>query len=176
MSRIPTHTIEDAPAGSRPLLHDLIQSSPTGRPLNVHAQMAHSPAVLASYVSLRAVTTELGTLDPKLRAALNLVVALAVGNDYVVELTSRLARLTGWTEEQVAALWMGTTTTDAKIDALTVLVREAATNSGKVSDATWQTAQQAGWSDEQLTEAFAYVGLTLFTSYFTNYAQTAMDV
>ena len=36
MSRIPTHTVEDAPAESRPLLQNLIQSSPTGRLLNQH--------------------------------------------------------------------------------------------------------------------------------------------
>ena len=63
MSRIPSHTLEDAPAASRPLLQKLIQSSPTGRFLNVHAQMAHSPAVLAAYASLRAVIAERGTFD-----------------------------------------------------------------------------------------------------------------
>ena len=46
MSRIPSHTVEDAPEASRVLLQEMIQFSPTGRPLNMHAQMAHSPAVL----------------------------------------------------------------------------------------------------------------------------------
>lgn len=54
MSRIPTLTIADAPAASRPLQQKIIQSSPTGRPLNLGALMAHSPAVLAAYTSLRA--------------------------------------------------------------------------------------------------------------------------
>jgi hypothetical protein len=49
MSRIPTHTLEDAPAASRPLLQKIIQSTPTERPANLHAQMAHSPAVLTAY-------------------------------------------------------------------------------------------------------------------------------
>ena len=65
MSRIPTHTVEDAPAASRPLLQKIVQSTPMGRPANLHAQMAHSPAVLAAYTSLRAVTAEYGTMDPK---------------------------------------------------------------------------------------------------------------
>ena len=69
----------------------------------------------------------------------------------------------------------GTPTSDAKIDVLAGLVREAAANSGNVTDATWKAAQQAGWSDEQLTDAFAYVGATVFTGYFLNYAQTDMD-
>ena len=45
-----------------------------------------------------------------------------------------------------------------------------AVNSGHVSDATWARATDCGWSDEQLAEAFAYLGLTVFTAYFLNYA------
>jgi hypothetical protein len=176
MSRIPTHTVEGAPDASRPLLQKIAQSSPTGRPLNVHAQMAHSPAVLAAYTSLRAVTAEHGTLDPKVSWALNLATAATVGNDYMIGIASRFARMNGWTEAQIVALRTGTTTGDAKIDALTRVVREAAANSGNVTDATWKAAQQAGWSDEHLTEAFAFLGLTMFTGYFLNYAQTDTDI
>jgi hypothetical protein len=176
MSRIPTHTVEGAPEASRPLLQKIAQSSPTGRPLNLHAQMAHSPAVLAAYTSLRAATAEYGTLDQKVSWALNLATAGTVGNDYMIGIASRFARMNGWTEPQIASLRTGTTTGDTKIDALTRLVREAAATSGNVSDATWKAAQQSGWSDAQLTEAFAYLGLTVFTGYFLNYAQTDSDV
>jgi hypothetical protein len=176
MSRIPTHTVEDAPEASRPILRNIAQSSPTGRPLNAHAQMAHSPAVLAAYTSLRAVIAEHGTLDPKVSWALNLATAATVGNDYMIGIASRFARMNGWTEAQIAALRTGTTTDDAKIDALTGVVREAAAHSGSVTDVTWTAAQQDGWSDEQLAEAFAYLGLTVFTGYFLNYAQTATDI
>src|ERR1700758_3420804 len=176
MSRIPAHTVDDAPDASRPLLQKIAQSSPTGRPLNVHAQMAHSPAVLAAYTSLRAVTAEHGTLDPKGSWALDRAAATTVGNDYMIGLASRFAGMNGWTEAQIAALQAGTTTGDARIDALTRVVREAAANSGNVTDATWKAAQQTGWSDEHLTEAFAFLGLTAFTGYFLNYAQTDTDI
>jgi Carboxymuconolactone decarboxylase family len=176
MIRIPNHTIESAPDASRALLQAIAQSSPTGRPLNVHAQMANSPAVLAAYTSLRAVTAEHGTLDPKVSWALNLATAGTVGNDYMIGIASRFARMNGWTEEQIAALRTGTKTGDAKIDALARVVREAAVNTGNVSDATWMAAEQIGWSSEHLTEAFAFLGLTMFTGYFLNYAQTDTDI
>jgi hypothetical protein len=176
MSRIPSHTVDNAPEASRPLLQKIAQSSPTGRPLNVHAQMAHSPAVLAAYTSLRAVTVEHGTLGPKVSWALNLATAATVGNDYMIGIASRFARMNDWTEAQVTALRTGATTGDTKIDALTRVIREAAGNSGKVTDVTWKAARQNGWSDEQLAEAFAYLGLTVFTGYFLNYAQTDMDI
>jgi hypothetical protein len=138
--------------------------------------MAHSPAVLAAYTSLRAVTAEHGTLDSKVSWALNLATAAAVGNDYMMGIASRFAGMNGWTETQIVALRTGTTTGDARIDALTLVVREAAANSGNVTDATWKAAQQASWSDEHLTEAFAFLGLTMFTGYFLNYAQTDTDI
>ena len=175
MSRIPSHTAEDAPEASRPLLQWIAQSSPTGRPLNAHAQMAHSPAVLAAYTSLRTVIAEHGTMDQKLSWAFNLATAATVGNDYMIGIASRFARMNGWTEAQLAALRAGTTTGDTKIDALTRVVREAAANSGNVTDVTWKAALLGGWSDQQLAEAFAYLGLTVFTGYFLNYAQTDAD-
>src|SRR5882757_4469706 len=176
MSRIPTHTVEGAPDLSRPLLQTIAQASPTGRPLNVHAQMAHSPAVLAAYLSLRNVTAEYGTLDPRVSWALNLATAGTVGNDYMIGIASRFARMNGWNEPQIAALRTGTLTGDTNIDALTRVVREAAANSGNVTDGAWQAARESGWSDAQLAEAFAYLGLTVFTGYFLNYAQTDPDV
>jgi hypothetical protein len=176
MSRIPSHAVEDAPEASRPLLQKIAQSSFTGRPLNLHAQMAHSAAVLASYTSLRAVIAEHGTLDQKVSWALHLATAAAVGSDYMIGIASRFARMNGWTEAQIAALRTGTTTGDTKIDALTRVVREAAANSGNVTDVAWKAAQLGGWSDAQLAEAFAHLGLTVFTGYFSNYAQTRPDV
>lgn len=104
MSRIPTHTVEDAPDGSRPLLRRIAESSPAGRILNLHARMAHSTAVLTAYTSLRAVTAEHGTLDPKVNWALNLATAATVGNDYMVGIASRFAGMKDWTEVQIAAL------------------------------------------------------------------------
>ena len=176
MSRIPTHTVEDAPAASRRLLQEIVQATPMGRPANLHAQMAHSPAVLTAYTSLRAVLAEHASFDPKEGAALTLAAAAGIGNPYMIRIAGRLARMNGWTEEQVAALATGSSTDDARIDLLAGLVGEAAANAGKVSDATWKAAREGGWSDEQLADAFAYLGATIFTGYFLNYAQTDLDV
>jgi hypothetical protein len=175
MSRIPTHTVADAPEASRPLLESVIPFSPTGHPLNMHAQMAHSPAVLVAYTSLRAATADHGTVGPRVSTALMLAAAGAVGNDYVLAITGRLAAMMGWTDNEVATLRAGLSVGDEKIDTLTRVVREAAVHSGNITDATWNQAQGAGWNDEQLAEAFAYLGLTLFTGYFLNYARTDID-
>jgi hypothetical protein len=35
---------------------------------------------------------------------------------------------------------------------------------------------KAGWSDENLADAYAYVGATVFTASFLNYARTTLDL
>ena len=100
MSRIPTHTVEDAPAASRALLQRIVQSTLGGRAANLHAQMAHSPAVLTAYSSLRAVLTEHANFDPKVGAALTLASAAGVGNAYMIRIAGRLAHMNGWTDQR----------------------------------------------------------------------------
>jgi alkylhydroperoxidase family enzyme len=176
MTRIPSHTIEDAPPAARQLLADMIQFSPTGRLLNMHAQMAHAPAVLVAYTAIRRATAEHGTLGQKVRTALMLTAAAADGSEYALAVISMLALRSGWDADQVAGLRAGKNVGDDATDALVGVVREAAADSGRVSDAAWARASDAGWTSEQLAEAFAYLGLTVFTSYFLNYAATELDV
>ncbi|HSR87018.1 MAG TPA: carboxymuconolactone decarboxylase family protein [Streptosporangiaceae bacterium] len=174
--RIPSTTIEDAPAASRSLLAEMIQFSPTGRLLNLHAQMALAPAVLEAYVGIRRATAAQGTLDLPLRTALMLASATADGSQYAQAIIMTLALRAGWHKDQMAALRAGADLGDEKTDSLISVVREASHHSGRVSDATWDRAAALGWTAEQLAEAFAYLGLTVFTSYFLNYADTEVDV
>src|SRR5437762_11728903 len=107
MARIPSHTIQDAPAASRPLLEDMLQFSPTGRLLNLHAQMAHAPAVLEAYVSIRRATARHGTLEGPIRSALLLAAAVHDGSEYALAIISMLALRSGWHRNQVEALLAG---------------------------------------------------------------------
>ena len=110
MTRIPSHSVEDAPEASRALLREMIQFSPTGRPLNMHAQMAHAPAVLTAYVSIRRATAQLGTLDQPLRSALMLAAATADGSEYAQSVISawrcgRAGATTTWRRCGQARTW-----------------------------------------------------------------------
>src|SRR5260221_2911700 len=176
MTRIPSHSIEDAPMATRSLLAEMVQLSPSGRVLNLPAEMAHSPAVLDAYVSIRRATARHGTLDAPARSALMLAAAVHDGSEYALAITSMLALRSGWRPDQVEVLRAGKDIGEEKTDALISGGREAAANSWHVSDPTWAWAAGSGWSDEQLAEAFAYLGLTVFTSYFLNYAGTELDI
>ena len=105
-----------------------------------------------------------------------LATAVAGDSEYARAVIVTLARRSGWPPAQVDALLAGKDLGEEKTDALVSVVREAAANSGHVSDATWARAAGLGWGDEQLAEAFAYLGLAVFTAYFLNYAATELDL
>src|SRR5262249_55020974 len=107
---------------------------------------------------------------------LMLATAAVYQNDYALAVISTLALRSGWNQDQVKTLQAGESVAERATDALVGLVREAASNHGHVSDATWDLAIACGWNDEQLAEAFAYLGLTVFTCYFLSYADTELDI
>jgi hypothetical protein len=154
MVRIPTPTIEDAPAAARPLA-EMIQFSPAGRLLNMHAQMAHAPAVLEANVPIRRVTARHTTLDQRACAALMLDPAAADASPYALAIISLLALRSGWQPGQVEAPLAGRDVGENKLDALTSVAGEAAANSGRVSDEPSESAARHGWG-ERLPRRRAY--------------------
>jgi len=177
MTRIPSHTIEDAPAASRPMLeHFAQQSRRAGRLLNLHAEMAHSPVLIAAYHGMRQAFDEHATLDPRTRTAIMLTASAVQDCAYTNAVHTMLAHVSGWNDAEIAAIRAGAFSADARLAVLLAVARSAAADSGHVSDARWQDALDSGWTPAQLLEAYASVGLTLFTGGFTNFAGTVLDV
>jgi alkylhydroperoxidase family enzyme len=115
----------------------MLRFSPTGRLLNMHAQMAHAPAVLDAYVSIRRATAQHGTLDASVRTALMLAAAVIDDSEYALAVISTLALRSGLRQDQVDALLAGQDLGEEKTDTLIGMAREAAANSGRVSDSAW---------------------------------------
>ena len=174
MPRIPVHTPDSAPEASRVALKGL--EAKFGKVLNIHGGMAHSPAVLLSYVAIQDVLVEHSTLDAPTREA----IALAVGNqdecDYCQAAHTGGGKAAGLTGEQMVAIRRGEVDFDPKLGALLDLAREFTANVGTTSDTTWQAASDAGWTDEQLTELSIHVTLNLFTNYFNHHVHTELDL
>lgn len=174
MPRIPTHTVATAPEASQETARKLERKM--GRLLNIHAGMAHSPAVLASYAGMNAAIAEHGTFNARTREAIALAVGNQNGCDYCQAAHTRSARRAGFDDQQILDIRAGEVDFDEKIDAITAVAREAAANTGNVSDGSWQAALAAGWSAEELAETFAHIAANLFTNYFNHYAGTELDL
>lgn len=174
MPRIPVHTTDTAPEASREPLKEL--EAQYGAVLNIHGEMAHSPAVLHAYVALQDVIREHALLDGRVREA----IALAVGNQdectYCQSAHTAGGKAAGLSDEEMIAIRGGRVDFDPALEALLVLAREYTANVGNTSDAAWQAAVDAGWSQEQLAELSAHVTLNLLTNYFNHHVHTELDV
>jgi AhpD family alkylhydroperoxidase len=174
MPRIPVHTMDSAPVASRDALKQL--EAKYGKVLNIHGEMAHSPAVLHSYIALQDVIREHALLDARVREA----IALAVGNQdectYCQSAHTGGGKAAGLSDDEMIAIRRGEADFDPALDALLNLAREYTAKVGNTSDAAWQAALDAGWSEEQLTELSAHVTLNLLTNYFNHHVHTELDV
>lgn len=173
MPRIPTHTLDDAPAGSREGLKMVAERY--GMTPNIYAQMAHAPAVINGLGALGRAIEEHSALDRRTRETIALAVAAANHCDYCQAAHTMAGQAAGLTKEETVQLRRGEVD-DPKLDALARVAREAAQNVGAVSEDTWQAALGAGWSDAELADAFAAIALNLATTYFTHYAGTELDL
>jgi catechol 2,3-dioxygenase-like lactoylglutathione lyase family enzyme len=176
-SRFPIHTLDSAPVATRAVLEALAQRSPIpGQPINLHAQMAHSPSVLLSYMAMRqALDDNADTLGRKTRSAILLTVASAEETVYTTALNSAIAAQAGWSESEILGLRAGQSD-DPRLAALLALVRAVTRSVGRVDEATWRAALTASWSENQLAEAFAFAGLTHYVDAFANFAQSELDL
>ncbi len=174
MPRVPVHTLDDAPEQTRPTLEDL--SKRMGKLLNIHAEMAHSPVVLAAYAGIQEAITRHGTFDARTREAIALAVGAVDGCGYCQSAHTLGGKAAGLDPDQMLAIRAGRPTGDDRLDTLLAVIREAARDVGTVNDETWKHAQAAGWSDQELSEGFAHLAVNLFTNYFNHYVGTELDV
>jgi hypothetical protein len=135
MPRIPVHTLDTAPGASREIL-DVVLKGPgrLGRILNLQAQMAHAPVVLAAYAALRKSIEEHATLDFKARTAIQLTVSAVDGSAYSAAINSMLGARAGWAADDIDALRAGTYNADPRLAALLAVVGAAAGHAGHVDD------------------------------------------
>jgi AhpD family alkylhydroperoxidase len=173
MTRIPVHTVDSAPEGSRDALKAL--EARFGKVLNIHGAMAHSPAVLQTYVAIQQVLQDTGTFDGKTREAIALAVANVDECSYCQAAHTAGGKAAGLSEQETVDIRRGQVQ-DPKLAVLLAVVREQTGNVGTVQDSTWQAALDAGWTDAELTETSAHVALNLFTNYFNHLVQTDLDL
>ena len=148
--QLTVHTLDNAPAESRPVLEGI--AADLGLVPNLAATAATSPALLAGFDGLRrAVATT--KLDPVLREITGLAVGVAVDNRYGVAFHSTMLASLGFDESEIEAMRDGRRPADPAAAAVHDLAREVVLGRGRVSEATLAAAATtAGLSDEAVLE------------------------
>lgn len=175
MSRIPAETVESAAPAVRSMVEELAKGSFAvgGGLMNLHAEMAHTPSILAGYMGLRRSLEQFGTLDRKTRMAILLA---SSSEPYTVAVNTLLAAGAGWSADEVTAIRTGNLRNEQRLSALLAVAKAAAQSRGNVGDHAWQRAREVGWTAEQLGEVFAVGAVTDYVDRFVSYSQTELDV
>ncbi|MQA06352.1 MAG: carboxymuconolactone decarboxylase family protein, partial [Streptosporangiales bacterium] len=98
MARIPVYDVAGAPAASKDRLATLEKRH--GKVLNIHGEMAHSPAVIAAYTGVQGAVAEHGTFDASTREAIALAVGAVDGCDYCQAAHTAAGLRAGLSEDQ----------------------------------------------------------------------------
>ena len=146
------HTVDSAPAESRPVLKSIAED--LGFVPNLASIAAGSPTLLAGFDGLRRAVGS-GSLDPVLRETAGLAVGVAVDNAYGVAFHSTVLAKLGVEEEQIARMRSGAEPSDPTRAAAYHLARELVLNRGKVTVDAAQRATGAGLSTADILEIVA---------------------
>jgi len=171
MPRLTALTNDAATSKAQTLLNGVQQK--LGMTPNLMRTMAHSPAVLESYLQFSGLLKG-GTLSDQQREQVSLTVAEANQCDYCLAAHSTLGKMSGLSPEQIRNSRIGVDS-DPQSAALLKFSQAVVQKRGQLSDQEFQDVRDAGFSDEQITEIAANVALNIFTNYFNNIAQTEVD-
>jgi len=166
MSRISVLTAEQTPEASRSLLEGVKQAF--GAVPNVFKVLAHSPAVLGSYLQFHQANQGSSLTDLQ-REVVALAVSQVNGCEYCLAVHTAIGGKAGLSAEQLRSA------RDGSLDAYAHFAREVAQQRGNVSDEVLASARDAGLSDAALLGIIAQVTLLTFTNLLNNVAQTTLD-
>ena len=172
MSRIPTPTLEEAPAAAQPLLTEVKRQ--LGRAPNMFRVIANSPAALEAYLGFLASLGK-GTLAAPTRERIALAVAEVDGCDYCLSAHTYLARnLAKLDDAEITANRNGASN-DVKADVAVRFAAKLVRERGHVSEADVAAVRAAGYSDAEVVEIIAHVALNVFTNTINEALGTEID-
>lgn len=164
-------TLSTAPIDSQAVLQAV--KDQLGMIPNLHATLAHSPAVLESYMVQAAKLTQ-GLLDCRLREQIALAVAGSNGCNYCASAHTLLGAKAGLDRQELSCNLSGRSN-DAKTEAALDFVKNIVASRGQITAEDLATVRAAGYSEGEIVEMIAHVGMNIFTNYFNLIAGTEID-
>lgn len=163
MSLFTLHTLETAPAASRPLL-EKTQSEWQFIP-TLHATLAESPSTLEAYRDLFTLVQK-SSFTPAEQQLVYLAVNVFHGCEYCTAGHTYLARQAGLAEGAVQALRHRKPIADRRLQALRLFTEQVVESRGHAGDAAVNAFIAAGFTKAQVLE----VVLVIATKTISNYA------
>jgi uncharacterized peroxidase-related enzyme len=171
MARVAVIDPQTATGETRQVL-DAVQNG-LGMVPNFIRVLANSPAALNAFLGIHGIAGA-GSLDPKTRERIALVVAEQNACQYCVSAHTAIGRKVGLDNQEMLANRMGRSS-DAKAAAALTFARALVENSGQVSMAEFDAVRVAGHSDAEIVEIIAHVAMNIFTNLLGKATQVEID-
>ncbi|ADO46334.1 carboxymuconolactone decarboxylase family protein [[Enterobacter] lignolyticus] len=134
----------------------------------------HAPEVMAQALQHNAMLHK-SSLSKREQEAINLAVSEATGCDYCLAAHTMMAKMAGYTPEQVKALRRGDYPEDAHLDALVKFVQKVVSTRNTLPEADVSAFRNAGFNDQQVIETLSAVSAILFTNMVNRVIDPVID-
>jgi AhpD family alkylhydroperoxidase len=162
MSRYQVHTIESAPAQSKPVLQKLQQAF--GLIPNIAATMAVSPVLINGFAGLFEQVHASSLTEPQIQSVL-LTNAVTNSCAWAAAFHTALALKQGMHANDVNAIRRGELPEDAGLAALSRLAFSLIDKRGRLTELEKDCFLRSGFNAEQLLEVIAVVAASTITNY-----------
>ena len=172
MTDFPSHDLETAPEGSKPLLEN--SQKAFGRLPGLHKVMAESPQVLEGYQVLHKLFTETA-FDADEMTVVWQTINVEHECHYCVPAHTGIAKRMKVSDDISNALLDETPLPSAKLEALRVFTLQMLRRRGNVTDEQIQTFFDAGYDRRAVLEIILGLSQKVMSNYINHVAETPLD-
>ncbi|MDD2791676.1 MAG: carboxymuconolactone decarboxylase family protein [Sediminibacterium sp.] len=139
---------------------------------NIYATYAYSENALGRYLEFANGKT---VLTNKEKEAINLVVSQINSCVYCLAAHTAVAKMNGFSDEQILELRTGAASFDQKLDKLVKLAKSITNNRGQINDHEIEQFYAAGYTNESLIDTILAVGEKTITNYLHKVTNVPVD-
>ena len=138
---------------------------------NLYSVFAYSENALGNYLALQSGKSSLRGRE---KEVVNLVVSEINGCEYCLAAHTGLAKMQGFTDQQILEIRRASISFDTKLDALARLVKSITENKGHADEALVDKFYAAGYDQGSLVDVVIAIGDKIITNYL--YALTGIPI
>ncbi|WP_299152316.1 carboxymuconolactone decarboxylase family protein [uncultured Tateyamaria sp.] len=172
MTDFPSHDVQSAPEGSKPLLE--ASQKAFGRLPGLHKVMAESPQVLEGYQVLHKLFTETA-FDADEMTVVWQTINVEHECHYCVPAHTGIAKMMKVSDEISQALRNETPLPTAKLEALRVFTLRMLRGRGNVTEAQMQEFFEAGYGHRAVLDVILGLAQKTMSNYINHVAETPLD-
>lgn len=139
---------------------------------NLYASFTYSNTALGDYLTLQ---NRKSSLANKEKEVVNLVVSQVNDCIYCLSAHTAIAKMNGFTDEQVLEIRSGEASFDAKLNALAVFVKDVTERRGKPSAGAIDNFLSAGYTKESVIDVIMLIGDKTITNLLHGITEVPVD-